>query len=90
MQHERSTIGEDQQSGQKLLDACLSSEAKLHRYYMATQDKLKMPSVLDSHNLPGDAMNGAAVKDPFFNVLQFLYLTCAESHLIYWATLVLL
>lgn len=77
-------------SGERLLRACLSLEHKLHNACIDMQDKLGIPSRLpkDAHIL--NEFRAAIPMDFFAEPLGFPSLTCAESHMMYWTTLVLL
>lgn len=76
--------------GERLLHSCLSLEDRLHNTCIWMQAKLGVPSSLprDASILKG--FRTAVPKDFFPRPLNFPSLSCAESHLIYWTTLVLL
>lgn len=76
--------------GERLLHSCLSLEDKLHSTCIWMQAKLGVPSPLprDASTLKG--FRTAVPNDFFPRPLKFPSLSCAESHLIYWTTLVLL
>ncbi|EYE94473.1 Zn(II)2Cys6 transcription factor [Aspergillus ruber CBS 135680] len=76
--------------GERLLHSCLSLEDKLHNTCIWMQDKLGVPSPLSKDSSILKTFRTAVPKDFFPQPLNFPSLTCAESHLIYWTTLVLL
>lgn len=69
---------------------CLSLEDKLHNTCIWMQDRLGVPSPLSKDASILKTFRTAVPKDFFPQPLNFPSLTCAESHLIYWTTLVLL
>ncbi|RAL00421.1 Zn(II)2Cys6 transcription factor domain-containing protein [Aspergillus ibericus CBS 121593] len=82
--------GCDRNAGEKLLRSCLSLEEKLHRACLEMQAKLGTPSAFP-HDAPlREEFRAHLATDLFSDPFQFASLTCAESHLIYWATLILL
>lgn len=72
------------------MHSCLSLEDKLHNTCIWMQDKLGVPSPLSKDSSILKTFRTAVPKDFFPQPLNFPSLTCAESHLIYWTTLVLL
>ena len=77
-------------AGELLLHSCLSLEEKLHNTCVKMQAKLGVPTPLPQNARILKEFRSAIPKDFFPEPLQFPSLTCAESHLIYWTTLVLI
>lgn len=81
---------QSRRAGELLLHSCLSLEGKLHNTCVKMQTKLGMPTPLPQNARILKEFRSAIPKDFFSEPLQFPSLTCAESHLIYWTTLVLI
>lgn len=76
--------------GEKLLGSCLSLEGRLHQTCLRMQEKLGTPST-GLHDVPlREDMRAHLATSLFPDPFQFASLACAESHLIYWATLIIL
>ncbi|PWY82888.1 hypothetical protein BO70DRAFT_396132 [Aspergillus heteromorphus CBS 117.55] len=88
--HAIANPGTDKQAGEQLLSCCLTLEQKLHRTCIEVQRKLGMPSVLPPDTPSREGFRAHLTTGLFPEPLGFASLTCAESHLIYWATLILL
>ena len=76
--------------GELLLHSCLSLEEKLHNTCVMMQSKLGVPTPLPQNAPILKEFRSTIPMDFFSEPLQFPSLTCAESHLIYWTTLVLI
>lgn len=76
--------------GERLLHSCLSLENKLHNTCNWMQVKFGVPSPLPRDASIIKVFRTAIPEDFFPQPLNFPSLSCAESHLIYWTTLVLL
>ncbi|KAL4907294.1 hypothetical protein BDW74DRAFT_122842 [Aspergillus multicolor] len=74
-------------TGNQLLHTCLKFEESLHQAFISMQQKLGQPKV-SPVSLGG--FRDTLKTDLFPETLDFPSLTCAESHLVYWATLILL
>ncbi|CAK36879.1 mitochondrial ribosomal protein L27 family protein [Aspergillus niger] len=80
----------DKNNGEKLLGSCLSLEERLHQTCLKMQEKLGAPSTL-THDVPlREDLRAHLATSLFPDPFQFVSLACAESHLIYWATLIIL
>ena len=80
----------DKKTGEKLLRSCLSLEEKLHRACLKMQAKLGTPSTFP-HGAPlREDFRAYLATGLFSDAFHFASLPCAESHLVYWATLILL
>ncbi|PYH96342.1 hypothetical protein BO71DRAFT_321053 [Aspergillus ellipticus CBS 707.79] len=82
--------GGDKQAGEQLLFSCRSLEEKLHRTCIEMQRKLGTPSLLSPDTPSREGFGAHLATSLFSEPLGFASLTCAESHLLYWATLILL
>ncbi|KAL4886783.1 hypothetical protein BJY04DRAFT_77541 [Aspergillus karnatakaensis] len=78
------TIGE-----QILLDS-LTLEENLHQVCVSMQQKLGAPKASPFDGLPQGDFRNSLRTDLFPDPLDFASVTCAESHLTYWSTLILL
>ncbi|RDW70609.1 Zn(II)2Cys6 transcription factor domain-containing protein [Aspergillus mulundensis] len=74
-------------TGNQLLHTCLKFEEDLHQVFLSMQRKLGQPRVSP---VPLGGFRDSLETDLFPEPLNFPSLTCAESHLVYWATLILL
>lgn len=78
------------QEGEHLLHSCLSVEGKLHNTCIEMQTKLGVPSPLPRNARSLKEFRAFIPMDFFPVPLQFPSLSCAESHILYWTTLILL
>ncbi|KAL5339080.1 hypothetical protein BJX70DRAFT_178119 [Aspergillus crustosus] len=77
-------------TGEQILLDGLKLEKNLHRVCTSMQQKLGAPTVSSLDAIPQDDFRNSLRTDLFPNTLDFPSVTCAESHLIYWSTLILL
>ncbi|KAI9931740.1 hypothetical protein MW887_010319 [Aspergillus wentii] len=90
IQNENSDFEYTRKTGERLMQACLSLEEKLHRTCLAMQGKLGAPSSLKCDASSKQNWKSSISLDVFPDAVHFPSLTCAESHLLYWTALVLI
>ncbi|KAL4806868.1 hypothetical protein BDV18DRAFT_120753 [Aspergillus unguis] len=81
---------ERHQTGDQLLRTCLEFEEELHQACVSMQHKLGEPTVAAPGDVPRGDFRDTLDTDLFPSILNFASLACAESHLAYWTTLILL
>ncbi|KAL3463393.1 hypothetical protein BJX64DRAFT_120231 [Aspergillus heterothallicus] len=77
-------------AGDRILQDCLKLEEDLHRTCLSMQGKLGTPGTLFPSATPHGDFRESLETDLFPGAFDFPSLTCAESHMVYWASLVLL
>ncbi|OJJ62423.1 hypothetical protein ASPSYDRAFT_1167762 [Aspergillus sydowii CBS 593.65] len=78
------------QTGGQLLRACLKLEENLHQTCISMQQKLGLPRICTRRSFPQGDFRNTLRTELFAPPLQFASLTCAESHMLYWSSLILL
>lgn len=82
--------GKDLQTGDELLRVCLKLEENLHQARISMQQKLGSPKIATQRSFPQGDLRNTLYTKLFAPPLEFASLTCAESHMLYWSTFILL
>ncbi|KAL3496644.1 hypothetical protein BJX62DRAFT_103325 [Aspergillus germanicus] len=80
----------DSPTGDRLLQDCLRLEEDLHETCLSMQRKFGTPIASSPGAIPHGGFRESLDTDLIPAALEFPSLSCAESHMVYWATLVLL
>ncbi|KAL4869133.1 hypothetical protein BDV12DRAFT_86769 [Aspergillus spectabilis] len=76
--------------GNQILLDSLTLEKNLHRVCISMQQTLGVPKASPLNTIPQEDFRNSLRTDLFPDTLDFASVTCAESHMTYWSTLVLL
>ncbi|KAL4891680.1 hypothetical protein BDV59DRAFT_203275 [Aspergillus ambiguus] len=90
IEHEVEDTHEARHMGRRLLDLCFALEEKLHMICLGMQKRLGVPSLLPPDPEFWSGFRKSLQTDLFADHLQFPSMTCAECHLLYWTSLILL
>ncbi|KAE8144542.1 hypothetical protein BDV25DRAFT_166608 [Aspergillus avenaceus] len=90
LDQEMEDYNQTQMTGRSLLSSCFKLEERLHRICFAMQEELGKPSPLPTDPIYWSDFRSSLRTHLFTEPYNFPSLTCAEAHLVYWTTLVLL
>ncbi|RJE19077.1 hypothetical protein PHISCL_08585 [Aspergillus sclerotialis] len=88
--HGNPSLQENICTGEKLLQSCLFIKDRLDLGFWEMQGKLGAPWSFPCRSPCWSELNDSILQSLLANPIEFPSLTCAESHLLYWATFILL